>query len=158
MWSEADIWRWFSAAGDGCYVVDERCQIVLWDEMAQRLLGFSREEALQGYCYEVIKGQGEGGSPLCQPKCAIREAASRGIPLPSYYLLARRKDGKGLWLNVSLLLIPTPPAEVKYPPVGARTPLSPPGMPQFLLSCYQEKRAPLLPKERIQFIDALIQG
>lgn len=140
MWSEADIWGWFSAAGDGCYVVNEECRIVLWNEMAQRLLGFTPEEALQRYCHELVQGQREEGLPLCQPDCAIREAASKGVSLPSYYLFARRKDGKGLWLNVSFLLIPPPPAQGKY-------------IVHLLRNACQEKRALAYTEQVLSFIE-----
>lgn len=114
MCSEADSWGWFSGAGDGCYVVNDRCQIVLWNRAAQRLLGFNRGETLQRYCYDVIRGRGEDGQPFCQPKCAIWEGAARDTSVPSYYLLAQRKDGEALWVNMSLLLIPALPAKVNY--------------------------------------------
>lgn len=114
MWSKADIQTCFASAGDGCYVVNDRCEIVLWNEAAQRLLGFDAEEVLQRPCYEVIKGQREEGHPLCGPECKIWEETSRGISIPSYYLLTRRKEGESLWLNVSLLLIPMVPDGKKY--------------------------------------------
>lgn len=141
VWSKVDIQIGFSTAGDGCYVVNDRCEIVLWNEAAQRLLGFDAEEVLQRPCYEVIEGQREEGHALCGPECKIWEETSRGISIPSYYLLARRKDGESLWLNVSLLLIPMEPNGERY-------------IAHLLRDASQEKHALAFTQQISSFIEA----
>ncbi len=91
--------------GDGVAVIDGDFRIIYWNEAAAELLGYSAAEALGRACHEVMQGMDERGGVLCGPECDVLYCARRGDPLHGYNMLTKRKDGKLVWLNVSLMYV-----------------------------------------------------
>ena len=96
----------FENAGDGAWAVDADQRIVLWNEAAEELLGYTAEEVVGRFCYELLGGRDLGNRPVCRARCAISERARRGQPIRAFHLRVRHGDGSVAWIDVSGLVAP----------------------------------------------------
>jgi PAS domain S-box-containing protein len=101
-------------AADGAYVIDENQRIVYWSPAAERLLGYTAEEAMGRPCYEIMRGRDEQESLWCRGNCQVTVTSRAGEPVDSFNLFTRTKGGGVCWLNVSILALPPAPNEPPY--------------------------------------------
>ena len=94
-------------AEEGVYAVDSEQKIILWNGRAQKILGYTSEEAIGRYCYDLIEGTDEKGNVRCENNCAVMQTASSLGRVPSCYCVMKRKDGKSVWLHITHLVIPS---------------------------------------------------
>ena len=92
---------------DGAFVMNQNNQVIFWNGAAERLLGYSAEEAAGRLCYEVLGGRDDQGRTLCQRYCRIAIGVAQGETLPTLNVLARTQSGEGRWLNVTTFAWPT---------------------------------------------------
>ena len=97
--------RTFETA-DGLLGVDREHRIVLWNEAAEALFGFTAKEALGRPCYEVTCARDESGKSVCQSRCRHIMMALRGERIPSHDVLVRTKERREVWVNMSTVLLP----------------------------------------------------
>ena len=88
-----DPWVGRLAASEGMFVTDDRQRIVAWSSAAQRLLGFSPEEAVGRTCYQVVMGREPDGHPVCGRNCSVTRNARRLRGTASYDVVAHTRDG-----------------------------------------------------------------
>lgn len=90
---------------DAIFVVDPDYRIVHWDARAESLTGFMAEEMIGKPCYEVLRGECEGGNAFCAHECPIMRLARAGQPVSSYDMrVSTRWSGKR-WVGVSILSV-----------------------------------------------------
>jgi PAS domain S-box-containing protein len=92
---------------DGAMVVDQEGKIVLWNRVAERLLGFRAKEVVGRFCRDVLRGETLSGRPLCSPSCPIGARVARGGGVRQFDMQTHTKDGRRVWLNVSSLPVPS---------------------------------------------------
>jgi PAS domain S-box-containing protein len=90
-----------SKTRDGVYAVDEEQRIVLWNQGAQEILGYSAEETIGRYCFEVVRGTDEDGRRVCGRDCNTQTTMRQGRPGCGLNILVRAKDGTPRWLSLS---------------------------------------------------------
>ncbi len=105
--SVTDILEVFTNTSDGVCALDTDLRIIFWNQAAQEILGFTPEEAIGHYCYEIIAGKDESCNPLCSRTCQIVNLARRGRKVQNRDLLTESKEGKAVWVNMSTLVIPS---------------------------------------------------
>jgi len=103
-----DAWVGRIAATDGMFVTDDRQRIVAWSSAAQRLLGFSADEAVGRTCYQVVMGREPDGHPVCGRNCSVTRNARRGRGTAGYEVVAQARDGGSKCLSNSVLVIDGP--------------------------------------------------
>jgi len=111
-----DRFGWLEALGDtadALFVVDHQQRIVRWNLGAERLLGYPAEEVLNRACHDVIAGSGRNGQVVCGPTCPVRRCVSRGALPQSMEVHARTKEGRRVWLHLSVIVIPHEPGPVR---------------------------------------------
>jgi PAS domain S-box-containing protein len=87
------------------FVVDASQRIILWNKGAERLLGYSASEVLGEPCHQIIAGKCDG-KMWCHADCRVqRELRRRGWP-SDFDLLTHTRDGREIWLNISILAVP----------------------------------------------------
>ena len=57
---------------DGVFTVDDEWRITSFNKSAERITGFSKEEAIGQYCYEIFR------TNVCLEQCALRETMETG--------------------------------------------------------------------------------
>ncbi len=100
-----DAWLGRLASTEGMFVTDDRQCIVAWSSAAQRLLGFSPEEAIGRTCYQVVMGREPDGHPVCGRNCSVTRNARRLRGTASYDVVAHARDGAARSLSNTVLVI-----------------------------------------------------
>ena len=88
----------FDSLDRGLFIVNPRRMITAFNRTAQKLTGFSPEEVLGRYCWEVLQGD------RCKTGCALKASLEDGVTRKDQDVRLRKKAGG--WLN---LLISTAP-------------------------------------------------
>lgn len=96
-----------SSAADGVFATDQAQRLVLWNEAAERLLGFQASEVLGRPCHEVLAGRDRAGRFQCGPNCPLLSTAKDGKPVESCDILTHTKAGQAIWINVSHIVVPS---------------------------------------------------
>ena len=104
----SDLFEMFEGAADGVHIVAANQRIIFWNSAAARMLAYEPEEVVGRYCFDVIAGGDYEGHTFCRRHCPTIEATVRGRSAPNYDVLSRTKDGRDVWLNVSVLPVPDP--------------------------------------------------
>jgi PAS domain S-box-containing protein len=76
---------------------------VYWSPAAERLLGYTAEEAMGRPCYELLRGRDEQERLWCRGNCQVTVASRAGEPVDTFNIFTRTKEGSIRWLNVSIL-------------------------------------------------------
>lgn len=103
--------RSLDAAGDGAFVVTSDGRIGFWNGIAERTLGYGREEVLGRPCREVFRATDGNGNRLCHEGCRMMSLVRLGEAVNDFEMSTCRKDGQPVWLNVTLLPVPDPGGE-----------------------------------------------
>ena len=103
----SDLGATLQRTGDGAFVTGANGRILVWNPAAERMLGFTAREAVDKACCDVFGGYDEAGNRLCYPGCHIQSLVDLTEPVSSYDMRARTKAGKRVWLNVTVLPLPT---------------------------------------------------
>lgn len=94
---------------DAVFVTDRQNQIVAWNLSAERLLGYSSEEAMGTSCARLMEGCDTWGNRYCAENCPIREMAARNEVVKHFDLKFNAKDGRAVVSDVSILHFSVPP-------------------------------------------------
>jgi PAS domain S-box-containing protein len=93
--------------GDGAFVTADDGRVVFWNRAAERILGIPARDALTKTCCELFGGYDGAGNRLCYPGCHIRTLVRREEPVASYDMRTRTRAGKSVWLNISIVPVPS---------------------------------------------------
>jgi len=104
----SDLFALFKDAADGVHIVAADQRIIFWNSAASRILGYEAKEVVGRFCFDVVAGGDYQGNPFCRRSCPTIQAAIRGKSVPNYDVLSRTKDGRDVWLNMSVLPAPDP--------------------------------------------------
>lgn len=100
-----DPWVGRIASTDGMFVTNDRQRIVAWSSAAQRMLGFSADEAVGKTCWQVVMGREPDGHPVCGRNCTVTRNAKRGRGTASYEVVAHCRDGGAKCLSNTVLVL-----------------------------------------------------
>lgn len=94
--------------GDGVCAVDAHQRIILWNEAASTLLGYTPAEVLGKNCYDVIQAKDCEGKIICQKDCSLMEEAKK-LRWQSHHLFrTHSKNGETVWLDVTPVSVLSP--------------------------------------------------
>jgi len=101
------IFEFIANSSDGVFAVDRRQSIVLWNERASAILGFTAEEVLGKKCYRTVGGRDAEGCIVCRRGCEAIASARQLQPAPTTDIAAQTKGGAVVWLNISTIIVPS---------------------------------------------------
>ncbi|MFW5739824.1 MAG: sigma-54 interaction domain-containing protein, partial [Myxococcota bacterium] len=87
---------------DGVFTVDDGWRITSFNQAAERITGYSRQEVIGRPCYEVFRAS------ICRSNCALRRTLETGTPIVNVPVEAFAKDGTRLPLTVSTAMLRAP--------------------------------------------------
>ncbi|MFQ5588686.1 MAG: PAS domain-containing protein, partial [Nitrospiria bacterium] len=68
---ETEVLSLVSKTTDGMFANDDTGRILIWNRMAEKILGYSAEEVLGKACYRVVSGKEFSGVPFCFKGCSV---------------------------------------------------------------------------------------
>ncbi len=80
---------------DGVFAVDKDWRITSFNAAAEKITGYSREEAKGKFCHEVFQ------SSICGEKCPIAQTIRSGVPVHNRSVIFERLDGKRVPVSIS---------------------------------------------------------
>lgn len=101
---EQELFDLLERTADAALSVTDRGEICSWNQAAEKLFGYSRAEALEKNCYNLLQGRGTLGTKVCGESCSIRDCAAKHIDIPNFDLEVRTRSGRRLWVSVSTLV------------------------------------------------------
>jgi PAS domain S-box-containing protein len=99
----------FTQTGDGVWATDGNRRIVLWNQAAEDLLGYTAEQAIGQFGYQFLGRRDAQGRPFCSAMCSVRKAAQLGQAVEAFAAQVRHRDGHAVWINVSIVALPERP-------------------------------------------------
>lgn len=94
------------STADPAYSVDERGRISGWNEPAEKLLGYPRDEILGQPCNEILRGRDVFGNPYCEPDCPLLSMARRHQPMRHFQMDVHTREGVALPVLCFVLVVP----------------------------------------------------
>jgi PAS domain S-box-containing protein len=155
-----DPWVGRLAASEGMFVTDDRQRIVAWSSAAQRLLGFSPEEAVGRTCYQVVMGREPDGHPVCGRNCSVTRNARRLRGTAAYDVVAHSRDGATKCLSNSVLVIEGPEGAFHVVHLLRETPMAQPVMRRLEVAAPSdaEPLVETLTRRELEVLRLLAQG
>lgn len=69
----------FEKLSEGVYIVDAQRKIVFWNEAAEKITGFSRDDVVGSFCmHNILNHIDEDGTPLCLGACPLATVLEDG--------------------------------------------------------------------------------
>ena len=102
-----DLDQALARAGDGVFAIGQDGKIVLWNRAAEKILGYVAREAIGRPCCEIFVGRDDDGNRLCHAGCHVMTLVKIGEAVQNFDMATRTKAGQPVWLNVSILSVPT---------------------------------------------------
>lgn len=70
---EGQSWEFLDHFFDGVYIVDNHRKILFWNKSAEKITGYSKEEALGKCCADnLLRHVTSLGQPLCESGCPLQ--------------------------------------------------------------------------------------
>jgi DNA-binding SARP family transcriptional activator len=105
-----------TGAADAAFAIDDHHQVVAWNGIAEKLLGYAPEEVIGLRCEEVLQAVLPGGEPLCRPNCDVFQCFRNCHPSAVPECRVRCKNGEWVSVGYSSLGMPV---QSKDPPDGS---------------------------------------
>lgn len=100
---ERELFDFLENTADAAFVVNEHGQICSWNRAAEKLFGHAAAEVLDKPCAPLLRGRDGVGTPICGEQCAILDCVMHDREVADYDMEAVTRDGKRVWVNVSIL-------------------------------------------------------
>jgi PAS domain S-box-containing protein len=102
----ANLAQMLARAAEGAFAMASDGTVVLWNQAAEDILGYSQREAIGRPCCDVLHASGDRGQPVDCHGCHMRRLVRNGDPVESFEADIRHKDGRRIHLHVSTLVMP----------------------------------------------------
>jgi len=89
----------FESITEGVFTVDQNCRITSFNKAAEQISGFSREEAIGQYCFDIFR------TDICQSQCALRYTLKNGKTSSENRVTIITREGKRVPISVRTNLL-----------------------------------------------------
>jgi PAS domain S-box-containing protein len=89
----------FESISDGVFTTDHDCRITSFNRAAEKISGFSRQEAIGKFCFDIFR------TDLCQTRCALRNTLQNGKPVNNVRVTIVTRDGRKVPISVSTTVL-----------------------------------------------------
>jgi PAS domain S-box-containing protein len=103
-----------SRSPDPVFVTDRRNRIVSWNGSAERLFGFTEDEALGMPCAAMLQGCDSHGNRYCSDDCPITQLALRNETVRNFELRLLAKGGHTITADVAVLHFAVPAPDLFF--------------------------------------------
>lgn len=88
------------ASAEATFAVDAGGIIVAWNAAAERLLGYSAQQAVGTLCHDLMHGFKSSGAPMCGADCPVVESCKHGTSARRFEMIVPRPDGIDVTVDV----------------------------------------------------------
>jgi len=89
----------FDSITEGVFTTDHDCRITSFNRAAEQMTGFTREQAVGRYCFDIFRTE------ICQTRCALRHTLADGKPISNVHVTIMTRDGRPLPISVSTTIL-----------------------------------------------------
>jgi len=89
----------FESISDGVFTTDKDCRITSFNQAAENISGFSREDAIGQYCFDIFR------SDVCQSRCPLRNTLTNGEEHRNVRATIISRDGRKIPISVSTTVL-----------------------------------------------------
>jgi PAS domain S-box-containing protein len=89
----------FESISEGVFTTDKDCRITSFNPAASKISGFSSEEAVGQYCFDIFR------TDLCHTKCALKNTLEDGEPISNTNVTILTRDGRKVPISVSTSIL-----------------------------------------------------
>lgn len=91
-----------NAANEGIYVTDMERRFLIWNDAAERISGYRRDEVIGRVCCDgILSHRDAQGNSLCQDDCPLLHTLKTQTPSGPRIVYLRHKDGRNVPVEVS---------------------------------------------------------
>jgi PAS domain S-box-containing protein len=101
---EGELFAILENTTDAVFVVSDKGKIRFWNKSADKLFGYSAEEARGRTCFELLHGIGALGSEVCHENCSVLDCIGKQSTIPNFDLNVSTCAGTRLWVNISTVI------------------------------------------------------
>jgi PAS domain S-box-containing protein len=105
---ESELFALLERTADAAFAVSDDGGIHYWNKAAERLFGYSADEARHKTCYQLLQGTGPLGTRVCHEGCSVMECAGKQTEIPNFDMSVKTRPGQRLWINMSTLIFDNP--------------------------------------------------
>jgi PAS domain S-box-containing protein len=105
---EIELFNLLEGTSDAAFAVNDQGEICSWNKAAEKLFGYTAEEAINKTCGNVLQGMGPLGNEMCGENCSISHRAEKHLEIPNFDLQVKIRSGRRLWVSVSVLVFENP--------------------------------------------------
>ena len=105
---EIELFNLLEGTSDAAFAVTDQGEICSWNKSAEKLFGYTAEEAINKTCGSVLEGQGPLGNEMCGENCSISHRVDKRLEIPNFDLQVKTRSGRRLWVSVSILVYENP--------------------------------------------------
>lgn len=105
-----DVLDLVAAAAAPAFAMDRKDRIVFWNAGAASITGWSGEEVLGRFCFDVLSGRDLFGNLYCTAECPLVASAAHGEDIAPFLIDMTRKDGRRERIRVQTVPLPGPGA------------------------------------------------
>ena len=89
----------FDSIREGVFTTDPDCRITSFNRAAEQITGFTREQAVGRYCFDIFRTE------ICQARCALRHTLAGGKHVSNDRVTIITRDGRPLPISVSTTIL-----------------------------------------------------
>jgi len=106
---ESELFLLLERTADAAYAVTTDGEVVAWNDAAERLFGFARDEVIGRSVHQLLDARDALGTDALAggTEAAARPAEESGLT-PDFDLDVRTRSGERLWVNVSTIVFDNP--------------------------------------------------
>ena len=105
---EIELFNLLEGTSDAAFAVTDQGEICSWNKAAEKLFGYTAEEAINKTCGSLLQGLGPLGNEMCGENCSICHRAEKHLEIPNFDLQVKIRSGRRLWVSVSILVFENP--------------------------------------------------
>ena len=105
---EIELFNLLEGTADAAFAVTDQGEICSWNKAAEKLFGYTAEEAINKTCGSVLQGMGPLGNEMCGENCSISHRAEKRLEIPNFDLQVKTRSGRRVWVSVSILVYENP--------------------------------------------------
>ncbi len=104
---ESEVLALISAAAEGMFANDENGRILIWNQAAEAILGYSAAEVLGKACFDIVSGREFSGLPFCFKGCSVLAMAKAHHAPQAFTVKATTKSGEKVWIQTKIVVLST---------------------------------------------------